>query len=528
VPSSGADAKLEAILALALGALAMLAGACGEAPEIAVDPPDPCATLGTDGVLEIESGSVRGVPGERVCAFRGLPYAAAPVGPRRFSPPTPAPFRSGAWQAREPGPLCLQVDGAGALRGSEDCLYLNVWTPDREPLERLPVALFLHGGGNVSGSSTLAIYDGSELAARGHLVVVSANYRLGALGYLAHPALSAESSPPSSGNYGLLDQIAVLEWIQNNIAAFGGDRERVLVFGQSAGGRNLCALLVSPRARGLFQRAVVQSGACELQTLAEKEAFGQDVARAAGCPDGADAACLRGVPVDRWLKLRPSLPSPLDTSDYNPNVDGALIPAALRDLLAARADRTPLLITTTADEIGHVLPEIESESGYERWLEAVYGPELAPRVLSLYPAAAYASPRDALVAAVSDGRYACPARSSARQASRGGPTYRALFAHGLDHGERARYGAYHGLELDFVFRTFAADGYAPSSAELALSDALIEAYARFARTGSPAGGALPFSAYATPSEPYTRIDTVSSIEHDSPNPRCDFWDALAP
>jgi para-nitrobenzyl esterase len=484
--------------------------------------------LGTDGLVQTERLPVRGRRSGETCAFKGIPYAASPIDALRFRAPEPASIGSSVYDAAQFGPACLQVDAAGVVSGSQDCLSLNVWVPEHAASESLPVALFLHGGGNVSGSSAMPAYDGRELAARGRLVVVSANYRLGALGYLAHPELSAESDPPSSGNYGLLDQIAVLEWIRKNIGVFGGDRQRVLVFGQSAGARNLCALLVSPRAEGLFQRAVMQSGACELETLAASETFGADVARRAGCADGELAAsCLRTRYAVELIKALPSLPGPLESSGYNPNIDGSLVEAPPLELLPTRPGQTPLLVMTNSEEVGHVVGEIADEAAYERWITAVYG-DLAPQILAVYPASAYASPKAALVAAITDGRYTCPARRTARQASPGGPTYRLQFAQGLDHGEQAAFGAYHGLELSFVFRSFEADGHIPSPLELGVSDAMIDAYSRFAYTGSPDEGILPFAPFQGGDQAYTRVDATPNVERDLSSRECDFWDQLSP
>ncbi len=248
----------------ALAALAVAAG-LGAAPQ-----PAPRAGAQAGGVVVATAeGPVRGVRGTGATAWLGVPYAAAPVGALRWRAPQPAPARAGVLEAAAAGPACPQIDrpllqpDAGGRKGEEDCLTLNVWAPN-DVAGPAPVMVWIHGGGFIQGSGGEAIYDGARLAAGQGVVVVSLNYRLGALGFLVHPAFVGEHDDhPSAGNWGLLDQLAALRWVRANIGGFGGDPERVTIFGESAGGVSVCSLLASPLAAGLVAGAVMQSGSCE-------------------------------------------------------------------------------------------------------------------------------------------------------------------------------------------------------------------------------------------------------------------------
>ena len=292
--------------------------------------------------VEAESGLLRGAPGRdpSVTVFRGVPYAAPPVGDLRWRPPRPPVPWWGVRDAVHFGPSCPQARRGLAM--SEDCLYLNVWTPARSGAERLPVLVWLHGGGFRQGSGADPRFDGEHLARRG-IVVVTCNYRLGVLGFLASPELSEESGHGASGNYGLLDQIAVLEWVRRTIAAFGGDAARVTVAGQSAGAGSAGFLALSPLARGLFSRAIAQSHArhpgdpelrylaTSYRTLADAEESGKRL---------GPLAVLRGLP---WEELADGLPEADENVDtgsaakpplFRPVVDGWVIPRGYAETYA--------------------------------------------------------------------------------------------------------------------------------------------------------------------------------------------------
>lgn len=305
-------------------------------PSVSLDAP--ACPAGPDVVCTTE-GAVRGVTEAGTVAFKGIPYARPPLGALRWRPPEPPGPWQGVRDGSRFGPVCPQLAGQD-VTGHEDCLTLNVWKPQRPAAQPLPVMVFLTGGGNHAFSGQGAgvfggvNYNGQQLAPEG-VVYVSFNNRLGALGFLAHPALSAERAEKVSGNYGSLDQIAVLRWLQRNVAAFGGDPNRIMLFGTSAGGGSICALMTAPAARGLFHAAAMQSNVptgCKMQTLAEAQSgTGQRVAQTLGCGGGDAAACLRGKSMAEVVRALPGTFGVLPRL-YGPNVDGVLFaeqPAAV-------------------------------------------------------------------------------------------------------------------------------------------------------------------------------------------------------
>ena len=286
-------------------------------------------------VVRTDAGEIEGVRDGPLAAYRGVPFAAPPVGSRRWRPPEEAiPWR-GVRPAMVFAPACPQtgvsMPGETPPSTSEDCLYLNVWTPVRRAARPRPVIVWIHGGGYANGTTAMPLYWGDRLARRG-VVVVTVAYRLGPLGFLAHPELSRESGRQTSGNYGLMDQIAALRWVQDNIAAFGGDSNRVTIAGQSAGAMSVSLLMASPRAKGFFQRAIGQSGGVfePIQLapdylLGEAERRGVIYAEALGANS---IAALRALPAADLFNA----PS---ASDFHPVVEPELLPAAPFDTFAA-------------------------------------------------------------------------------------------------------------------------------------------------------------------------------------------------
>lgn len=486
----------------------------------------------TDETALTTSGPVRGVRGGGAVAFRGIPYAAPPVGPLRFRPPVAADGWAGVRDASSFGPICPQLDAQQRFVGAEACLALNVFAPP-SPASPRPVLVFVHGGANYEGASSLDVYDGRPLASAFGAVVVTLNYRLGALGFLAHPALGAESARHVSGNYGLLDQIAALSWVKRNAASFGGDPSRVLLFGESAGGYDTCALLVSPLARGLFSRALIESGACASVPLADVEGFGQTIVQAAGCGGAGDiAACLRSRSAADVVSAVPGR-APVYASTgqlYGYSVDGWVVPEdPLEALRSGRHHRAPFAIGTNAHETARFTPAVLTPFDYQAQLFAQYGVALGTAVLARYPVFSYASPFRALVAVTSDARFICPARRVARAVAAGQaePVFRYSFEHALDSTSLAAYGAYHGLELPFVFQTLDAfPGFSPSARERDLARAMGAAWVRFAESGDPAGGGLAWPRYDAATDPYVRFDTPIGAGQGLRAPQCDFWDGV--
>jgi para-nitrobenzyl esterase len=300
--------------------------------------------------VKTEGGLVQGVDGDGVTIFRGIPFAAPPVGDLRWRAPQPAAHWQGVKQADKFGDTCMQNVPAvgGPLTVSEDCLYLNVWTPNAKPGAKLPVMVWIYGGGFNVGSSSWPQTEGSSLARHG-VVLVSFNYRLGKFGFFAHPALTKEAAGGELGNYGVMDMIAALKWVKANIAAFGGDPGNVTIFGESAGGMAVDFLMESPGARGLFHKAIVESGGGRLPSLDLKaaEAAGAKAAQSWGVT-GDDPAALRAVPAKTVLGNATML-----AGGSSPFIDGKVIPELTLDAFqAGRVAHVPYMIGTNAYEAG--------------------------------------------------------------------------------------------------------------------------------------------------------------------------------
>lgn len=444
-----------------------LAMACSALPQASVRGPVE-RSVEVPSVVSVESGQVSGAPGRdpRVVVFKGIPFAAPPVGALRWRPPErPLPWQ-GVRQATAFGKSCVQELRRSLLPWTEeymlgndvdeDCLSLNVWAPaEGAPAEgalaadpKRPVFVYIHGGAFSSGSGEVALYDGAGLAKKG-VIVVTLNYRLGVFGFFCHPALSQESPRRSCGNYGLLDQIAALEWVKRNIAAFGGDPDDVTVGGQSAGAASVQLLMLSPLARGLFQRAIAQSGPLDRRSRslerAEAEAQGAALAAALGA---ADLAALRDLSADvLYEKFSQS------GAQLRPIVDGWVVPGQPAALLARgeQAD-VPLLTGLNADELSYQKNYGRlSREDFTAFVHEEYG-DSADALLALYPAASDAEAsarheellRDARLATLLDCR-----RTRARRGKSQDFGY--LFERAIPWPEHPEYQAFHSAELPYVF-----------------------------------------------------------------------------
>jgi para-nitrobenzyl esterase len=505
------------------------------------------------GTVVTGSGPLVGTLDSDVYRFAGVPYAAPPLGELRWRPPAPVE----PWIAPRPadalGAPCPQLDDDGAVVGDEDCLTLNIWT-HRSVLEsgqQQPVMLFIHGGGHVQGSNGVKagdrlLYDGTVFAREHQVVVVAINYRLGPFGFLAHPALSGEGGHTASGNYGALDQLAALQWVHDEIAAFGGDPDNVTVFGESAGSVSTCRLLVSPLARGLVHRAILMSGACVATTLERAELTGQAMVEAIGCADAEDVpACLRDLPmleVMAEMGAAASGPDSLGRNTYDGVIDGHLLPDAPRALIEGRLHNPiPVLIGTTSAENGNSAPAIDTREQYEaavrKYFQLAGLPSLlADRALEVYPVSDYRSPRDAYVALTSDVKFVCQARTDARLLSsdQEAGVYRYWFDHVPDNGgpQAVERGAFHGLELPFLFGVLdfsvGLGRYRPGPGDRAVAAAMQGYWARFAQTGDPNGQqAVPWPGFEQPSEAYLTLAAQPSSGEGLRSAQCDFWDSLS-
>jgi para-nitrobenzyl esterase len=477
--------------------------------------------------------------------FRGIPYAAPPVGNLRWKAPQEHPSWDGVRDATQFGKSCPQLPGTifrYQLETDEDCLSLNIWTPKIDPNAKLPVMVWIHGGGLVQGSSSQKVndrvtYDGRVFAERFGVVVVTINYRLAQLGFLAHPALSAEDTEHNvSGNYGLLDQIFALRWVQKNIQNFGGDPQNVTIFGESAGGKSVCALLASPLAARLFQRAIIQSGGCpsNLRKLRgssgreSAEAQGERFARAIGCADAPDVlACLRSKSVQEILQTLPGEASILSTAEkWDFTVDGYALPQSPgRALEAGNFNVVPVIAGTTGNEASLFTGKlnITTAAQYEAFVRAFFR-ENANQVLALYPVTDYPTPKAALDALISDISFVCPTRRFVRDISKSQQkTFLYHFTYVTRAGAQLGLGAFHGSEIPFVFGNLTN----PTLQERALSDAMMRYWVNFAKTGDPNDGALPaWPAYTLAEDPYLQLDVPIKADRELRKRYCDFFDQL--
>ncbi|MBO9696287.1 MAG: carboxylesterase family protein [Sphingopyxis sp.] len=435
----------------------------------------------------IDSGAVAGATADGIASFKGIPYAAAPVGAGRWSAPAPVAPWSTPRDASAYGADCMQNPLPGIQRGSrpmsEDCLTLNVWTPKPAKGAGLPVMLWIHGGGFVGGSGTLPETDGSLLAKRG-VVVVSFNYRLGRFGFFAHPALGKD------GNWGLMDQIAALKWVQRNIASFGGDPAKVTIFGESAGGESVSRLMASPTAKGLFARAIVASGGGrdDWPTLADAQAKARAFASRAGA---ADAAALRALPADTVLGSV-ALMSKEEDRYSGPMTDGTIVPAGAETIFAeGKQARIPYIIGSNDDELGFIPAPFRA---------MVNGPvEKSLGAAATAVKAAYASEDEANRRLGGDAMFAEPALAFALlQARAGAPTFLYRFGYVAEGQRKPGVGAVHASDVAFQFGNLPADA---TVADRAAAKQLGDYWTNFAKTGDPNGGGLPVWSRLDPAAP---------------------------
>jgi para-nitrobenzyl esterase len=475
-----------------------LTAATGAASGLAAEPP----VNGLQEPVSVDGGQVTGTPTIQwtpgVRLFRGIPYAAAPVGNLRWRAPQPVVPWQGVKRADDFSAACMQLptntEGNAWREGhtpvSEDCLYLNIWTPARSATDRLPVLVFIHGGGNTRGAASENQYDGAYLAKKG-VVFVSFNYRMNVFGFMAHPELTKESEQRSSGNYALLDQIAALQWIQRNIARFGGDPGMVTIFGHSAGASNVISLTASPLGKGLFHRAVAQSGASlAVRTpLAEAEKAGVKFGETLGAPS---IAALRQKSADDVLKAqRPQM---------GVNVDGWVLPRDVYSIFAAgQQNRVPLIVGTVADDAPGAGAGTLTAADARKSATSTYG-ELAGKYLELFPAGTDAEAAKSAHAfrtntALANARMLARLHTKTAQV----PVYWYYFTHispmpadAVWGGRPATsWGAYHGSEIVYVFNAFPLQDWAWRPVDVKLGDTVSSMWAQFARSGSPSGAGLP-------------------------------------
>ena len=501
----------------------------------------------TNPVVATADGTVRGKAAAAGEEFLGIPYAAPPVGALRWQPPRPPAPWPGIRAATSYAPHCPQPSSTfGLASTSEDCLYLNVFTPATKA-RNLPVMVWVHGGSLRTGESN--DYNPAGLVQHG-VVVVTINYRLGALGFLADAALASRPGGPS-GDYGLMDQQAALRWVQRNIRGFGGDPAEVTLFGESAGGLSVLSQLASPGARGLFQRAIVESGTYQLtqQPLAAAEAVGKAFAAKAGCASTGSAstgsastasastasaknvaACLRGLPVS-------TIVADEDPVGYTPDVDGAVLTQSIKTALArGQFNRVPVVIGTNHDEyrlfvaVFQFLGQRVTATNYQSMIASTLGVSaaIAGKIAAQYPLSRYPSPPVALGAVGTDAIFACHALTADESLARYVPTYAYEF-----NDENAPelflppvgfpYGAAHASELPYLFsQTTISRPIGLSAAQQQLAAAMKQDWTNLAKTGIPAAGWPRFT--STGQQMLSLVPPTPQVETDfAAQHHCAFW-----
>jgi para-nitrobenzyl esterase len=485
------------------------------------------ASGASDRVVQTTAGAVQGVAKSNYKVYDGIPYAAPPVGALRWKTPQPAASWQGTRDASKPGPDCVQTAVAwrpAAASVNEDCLYLNVWTPKQA--KNKPVAVWFHGGGSINGAGR--DFEPVDMVTQGDMLVVTVNYRLGALGYLTIPQLDAEGA---SGNYGLLDQILALQWVKDNIARFGGDPSRVMIAGQSAGASGVCGLLASPKAAGLFSTAVIQSSSCGVNTRAAAQERNAGFVTALGCGTGDTVACLRSKSPAEIVNAQQK------AGTWGRVIQPGVLPVAPRDAFATGAfNKVPVLLGAVQNESRAMVYEQNdlvnqpvTADAYVAAIKAQYGAKAAD-VLARYPLSNYESPGAALAAVGTDSGNACAAVANAAALTSTVPAYVYEFR-----DETAPLRPYelvpssfslatqHSAELPYLWGS---NTMTPlTKQQKKLSSAMIAYWAQFARTGLPAPKGLPAVPRFDPSQRVVAFDPDGPrIAGDmSTNHQCGFW-----
>jgi len=492
-----------------------------------------------------DKGALQGEVEDEVAVFRGIPYAAPPTGELRWK----APVAHSAWaeprQATQFEPACPQpgnpfTPNSAPEEQAEDCLTLNIWTTAEKIGDRQPIMLWIHGGGLTTGTGSLATFNGSYIARAGSVVLVSINYRLGQLGGLAHPLLSAEAPYGSSGNYMLLDQIQALRWVKQNGAQFGGDPTNITIFGESAGGIAVCALLASPIATGLFQQAIIQSGGCtkrlrdlhdETEAGESAQAIGLTFAEELGCSEAADVlACMRNKSVDEVLAAHSPSSGLLNNKRlYGTTVDGYVLPDSLGQTIEdGKHNIVPVMAGSTGNEPAlyrSSYAHINTVGAYVTAVNNMFG-DFAPTVLATYPVSADQQALRTYERLLGDVGFVCPARKFIRDFSSYEPrSYLYQFTWVHPFGEASGWGAFHASELAYLFHTFE-NGVGYDAEDEQLADAMIGYWTRFATSGGPnATDGLAWPRYQTASDQHLQIDLPLATGTALKEADCD---ALAP
>jgi para-nitrobenzyl esterase len=534
-----------------------------------------------DDPLEVQTktATVRGAvhdDDDGVWVWKGVRYAAPPVGELRFRPAATPACEADVVDAREDPPQCPQLGADFAppaealVTGSEDCLFLNVFRPERRDdpssngsgLDLLPVLFFIHGGGEIMGSGHQPagvgnLYDGARLAQESRAVVVSINYRLGALGFLAHPSLAKDGVV---GNWAHHDVIKALQWTHDNIAGFGGDPQKVAIFGESAGAHNVCVMVASAKAKGLFSSAIMESGGCDVAPRDIREQEGRDVAKDVGCDQDDDddvASCLRQVDPGAFLRIVPPVPPMLHVwwLPFGSTVDGDVLTEQPLETIGRGAhNHVPFIAGSNSEETNLFLATDVALTCFDLrlQLELLIGPSFddddvkeaaLDEIMATYECGDHLIVRDVLIEASTDLEFTCQARrvTRAMQANQSEPVWRYQFRDRANFGAFMPMGAFHAWELFYVFDAFDTGLYLASDGERELARLLQRMWGRMARDGNPNG--LPGSnsdiqwpalaagvddVMAFDEDPFGAFGGAVDVGMDrDPAPECDLWDRLS-
>lgn len=497
-------------------------------------------------------GEVQGEMVEEIWAFKGVPYAAPPTGSRRFRAPAAFGCHSSAFVADDFGSVCPQLDTEGEVVGDEDCLTINIWSPDLTPITPRAVVLFIHGGSHDSGSSADPILDGAALAA-GRIqppaipstVVVTFNYRLGPLGYLAHPDLTAEGGERASGNYGTLDQRAALRWVRDNIERFGGDPNKIMLVGQGAGASAVCALAANDETRPLFTSAAIMSGTCTARTLEEAESDGEDVAGEVGCGGSDDVpGCLRGLDAGTLISTQADrVPeyARFGPDPYREVVDDFILTDPPLTMIEGRGEGSlRLIVGSTTGETGVETPRPQTAEDLLNDVAAFFSNETETRALEIASAALQFYPpannpgqrRTRWIEVTTDAKYTCWARQIARsftEVQDPMTVYRYYFIR--TPADEFRLVPVHGIDLGFLFGTRPFPE--TDTRSISLSRILRQYWVSMAENGVPSSpNTAAWDSYRLNvgfPERTIELGTASGTLVPDPEPdvrmaECDFWD----
>lgn len=512
-----------------------LLAACGGSDDDSTVAPtsnSPITVAGTKASVRTPQGAMDGTAGDSSLSFRGIPYALAPTGDRRWKPPQATAAWTGTLDASKFAKHCPQENAQTDANANEDCLYLNVYTPkalaSANPGGKRAVMVWIHGGANAFGASDF--YDPTPLVETGDVIVVTLNYRVGALGFLAHPALEAEGH--KSVNYGVMDQQLALAWVRDNIASFGGDAGNVTIFGESAGGLNVTTHLISADSRGLFHKAIIESGGYLLQTptLAQSQDKGKAFATRIGCADQS-TACLRGKTVAEILANEGTV-NTAGAAYHQATQDGTVLPEAQASALASgRFAKVPVLVGANSNEGRLFFGAAATAADYQGTVDfySTKNGRAPATTATTYPLANYTNAMEAASAVLGDAEFACPSRRTAQWFANWVPTYAYEFS---DPASAARSGHFAEVYYLHNYKNIANFGWNGPADSQKLSVAMRRYWTQFAKNGTPNSADTPVWNNYRPSTDNLQLLVPGGPREDSARENadyatrhfCSYWD----